>query len=86
MPGRAVDVALLFAGAARTPLLDATLTLTSEEAVEAARLLAPATIVPVHTEGWAHFTEGPEQLAKAFTTANLADRLRIPVAGVALDL
>jgi L-ascorbate metabolism protein UlaG (beta-lactamase superfamily) len=86
VPGGTVDIALLFAGAARTPLLDATLTLTSEEAVEAARVLAPATIVPVHTEGWAHFTEGPELLAKAFTTANLADRLRLPVAGVALDL
>jgi len=84
---RAVDVAVLFAGAARTPLLDgAPLTLTSEDAVEAARLLSPATIVPVHTEGWAHFTEGPDQLAKTFTTANLAERLRLPVAGVALDV
>jgi L-ascorbate metabolism protein UlaG (beta-lactamase superfamily) len=84
---RSVDVALLFAGAARTPLLDgAPLTLTSEAAVDAARLLAPATIVPVHTEGWAHFTEGPIHLTKTFTTANLIDRLRVPVAGVAMDL
>ncbi|WP_112246326.1 MBL fold metallo-hydrolase [Kribbella monticola] len=82
-----VDVAVLFAGAARTPLLDgAPLTLTSEAAVEAARLLNPAVIVPVHTEGWAHFSEGPTHLAKTFTTANLADRLRLPTAGIAMDL
>jgi L-ascorbate metabolism protein UlaG (beta-lactamase superfamily) len=82
-----VDVAVLFAGAARTPLLGgAPLTLTSEAAVDAARLLTPATIVAVHTEGWAHFSEGPTHLAKTFTTANLADRLRIPVAGVAMEL
>jgi L-ascorbate metabolism protein UlaG (beta-lactamase superfamily) len=84
---RSVDVALLFAGAARTPLLDgAPLTLTSEDAVEAARLLSSATIVPVHTEGWAHFTEGPDQLAKTFAAAGLDDRLRVPAAGVALTI
>lgn len=82
---RAVDVAVLFAGAARTPLLDgAPLTLTSEAAIEAAQLLAPATIVPVHTEGWAHFSEGPDVLAKAFADAGLA--LQLPPAGEALSL
>jgi L-ascorbate metabolism protein UlaG (beta-lactamase superfamily) len=82
---RSIDVAVLFAGAARTPLLDgAPLTLTSEDAVAAARLLAPAVIVPVHTEGWAHFSEGPELLAKTFATAGLA--LRLPPAGEPITL
>jgi hypothetical protein len=40
----------------------------------------------VHTEGWAHFTEGPTHLTKTFTTANLIDRLRVPVAGVPLAI
>ncbi|QNE20773.1 MBL fold metallo-hydrolase [Kribbella qitaiheensis] len=84
---RKVDVALLFAGAARTPLLDgAPLTLTSEAAVEAARLLSPAVIVPVHTEGWAHFSEGPDHLAKTFTAAGLTGQLHVPVAGAALSI
>jgi L-ascorbate metabolism protein UlaG (beta-lactamase superfamily) len=84
---RPIDIAVLFAGAARTPLFDGQpLTLTSEAAAEAARLLAPATIVPVHTEGWAHFTEGPDHLAKTFTTEGLADRLRMPTHGVPLEL
>ncbi len=72
-------------GTARTPLFDgAPLTLTSEAAVEAARLLAPAVIVPVHTEGWAHFSEGPDVLAKAFADAGLA--LQLPPAGESLSL
>ncbi|HEY3559813.1 MAG TPA: MBL fold metallo-hydrolase [Kribbella sp.] len=73
-----IDVAVLFAGAARTALLDgANLTLTSDEAVEAARILDRATIVPVHTEGWTHFTEGPDQFLAAFRTAGLAPRVEL---------
>jgi L-ascorbate metabolism protein UlaG (beta-lactamase superfamily) len=73
-----VDVAVLFAGAARADLMNGEpLTLTSGAAVEAAHLLAPATIVPVHTEGWSHFSEGPDHLKATFTTAGLANRLRI---------
>ncbi|MEU4608541.1 MBL fold metallo-hydrolase [Kribbella sp. NPDC023972] len=79
-----VDVAVLFAGAARTPLMNgAPLTLTSEAATEAAHLLTPATIVPVHTEGWSHFSEGPDHLSATFKTAGLSDRLHILTHGVA---
>jgi len=82
-----IDVAVLFAGAARTTLLDgANLTLTSADAVEAARLLAAALVVPVHTEGWAHFTEGPDQFAAAFAEAGLSDRVKLLEHGVATDL
>jgi L-ascorbate metabolism protein UlaG (beta-lactamase superfamily) len=78
-----VDVAVLFAGAARTPLMDgAPLTLTSEAAVEVAHLLAPATIVPVHTEGWAHFSEGPDHLSATFEAAGLTNRLRLLPHGI----
>ncbi|MEV6268051.1 MBL fold metallo-hydrolase [Kribbella sp. NPDC051936] len=82
-----IDVAVLFAGAARTTLLDgANLTLTSADAVEAARLLDAAVVVPVHTEGWAHFTEGPDQFAAAFAEAGLSDRVKLLDHGVATDL
>jgi L-ascorbate metabolism protein UlaG (beta-lactamase superfamily) len=78
-----IGVAVLFAGAARTKLLDgAALTLTSAEAVEAARLLAPATIVAVHTEGWGHFTEGPDQVRQAFHDAGLDTRLNLLPHGI----
>ena len=77
-PRGPVDVALLFAGGARTPLLDyAYLTLTSEAAAESAAILGAGTVVPLHFEQWAHFSEGAEQLAAAFEAASLGDRLRL---------
>lgn len=73
-----VDVAILFAGAARTPLLDgAYLTLTSAQAAEAAAVLGARHVVPLHFEGWAHFTEGRDALDAAFSAAGLRDRLQI---------
>jgi L-ascorbate metabolism protein UlaG (beta-lactamase superfamily) len=82
-----IDVAVLFAGGARTALLDgAALTLTSDAAVEAARLLGSATIIPVHTEGWAHFTEGPDQFVKTFHEAGLSDRVTLLDHGVATPI
>jgi L-ascorbate metabolism protein UlaG (beta-lactamase superfamily) len=73
------DAAILFAGGAQVPERwgdDVLLTLDAEAAAEAAAILAPATIVPIHQEGWAHFTSAPADLARAFAAADLADRLR----------
>jgi L-ascorbate metabolism protein UlaG (beta-lactamase superfamily) len=72
-----VDLALLFAGAARTPAIDAPLTLTAQDAVAAARLLGDALVVPVHADGWAHFSEGVADVERAFADAGLAERLRV---------
>jgi L-ascorbate metabolism protein UlaG (beta-lactamase superfamily) len=77
-----IDSAVLFCGGAEVPEIwgeGASLTLTPEAAVEAARLLDDAPIIPVHQEGWAHFSFGPEELRRAFADAGLGDRLR-PVA------
>lgn len=77
-----VDVAVLFAGAAKTVLLDgAYLTLTSDAAAEAARLLGAPLVVPVHFEHWAHFSQGRETIPAAFAAAGLADVLRVPALG-----
>jgi L-ascorbate metabolism protein UlaG (beta-lactamase superfamily) len=64
-----IDLAVLFAGAARTPLVDGYLTLTSEEAVKAAELLGWPQVLPVHTDGWAHFTQNGSSLRQAFASA-----------------
>ncbi len=75
----AIDVAVLFGGAARTPLLgDAKLTLDAADMVEATRILGARTVVPVHVDGWAHFTEGIDDVVAAFTAADLAGRLLVP--------
>jgi L-ascorbate metabolism protein UlaG (beta-lactamase superfamily) len=82
-----VDVAVLFAGASRTALAGgAYLTLTSQAAAEAAKLLGAQAVVPLHFEGWAHFTQGRDTLAAAFDRAGLADRLHLPEPGGWVEL
>jgi len=72
-----VDVAVLFAGAARTPVVDGYLTLTAEDAAEAEQILGARTVVPVHAEGWTHFTQGIDDLVAAYAARGLSDRLRV---------
>jgi L-ascorbate metabolism protein UlaG (beta-lactamase superfamily) len=76
-----VDVAVLFAGGARTPLVDGFLTLPSDAAAEAARILNARHVVVLHVEHWAHFTQGPDTVREAFAAAGLADRLVLPPPG-----
>jgi L-ascorbate metabolism protein UlaG (beta-lactamase superfamily) len=82
-----IDVAVLFAGAARTAAMGgAPLTLTSEWAAEAAAILQAQHVVPVHFEDWAHFSEGRETLAPAFAARDLIDRLHLADRGAWIDL
>lgn len=72
-----VRVAVLFMGAARVAAVGpAHLTLTADEGVKTARVFPNAAIVPLHYEGWAHFSESRPEIEKAFTDAGMADRLR----------
>ncbi|ROO84867.1 L-ascorbate metabolism protein UlaG (beta-lactamase superfamily) [Actinocorallia herbida] len=78
-----VDTAVLFAGAARVPVVfnGALLTLDSVQAAEAARILRARRAVIVHCEGWAHFTEGRAEVVKAFAEAELTGLLQDDGAG-----
>ena len=82
-----VRLALLFTGAARVAAVGPWhLTFTAAESVEAARALGAAAILPVHFEGWEHFSESRPEIDRAFAAAGLAGRLRWPVAGVPTDI
>jgi len=70
-----IDIALLFAGAARVPGLDAALTLTSQDAATAAQLLGSPRVVALHVEDWEHFSENRSELEAAFAQAGLSDLL-----------
>lgn len=78
---------ILFAGSAKTRG-SFHLTMDSNDAIEAAHAFPDAQIVAVHTEGWTHFTEGRDDLARAFVALGLGERLRSLKAGKAtmLDL
>ena len=76
-----VELALLFAGAARVPHLDDILTLSGARAAEVAAVLGARVVVPLHYEGWAHFSEGIDEVRDAFAEAGLAERLVVPAPG-----
>ncbi|HEY7682068.1 MAG TPA: MBL fold metallo-hydrolase [Gemmatimonadales bacterium] len=71
-----VAVALLNLGAAKVAVAGpAPLTFTAAEAVALADAWPQARIVPLHFEGWEHFTEGRREVDAAFRAAGLSDRL-----------
>lgn len=78
-------VVLLFGGGAqvRGPFY---LTMNTNDAVEAAAAFGEAVIVPVHHDGWAHFTQSQEDLVKTFQALGMGDRLRRVTGGETLRL
>lgn len=72
-----VRVAVLFMGAARVAEVGPWhLTFTAAEGVKAARAFPEATIMPLHFEGWAHYSESRGYIEQAFAVAGLKQRLR----------
>jgi L-ascorbate metabolism protein UlaG (beta-lactamase superfamily) len=80
------EVAVLFAGAARAAGIDGPLTLTGERAAEAASILGARAVIPLHWEGWAHFSEGIEEIRDAFAGAGLTDRLVVCEPGASVSV
>lgn len=72
-----IDVAVLFVGAVQLPhrFDGAFLTLSSERAAIVTGLLGARAVIPVHFEGWTHFTQGLDQVRAAFAGYGLSDRL-----------
>lgn len=84
-----IGVALLHCGAARAQRFGPShLTLTSAEGAQLAKMLGEATIIPIHYEGWSHFSEGRDVIEQAFASAGVAQRLRFlpPGQPVAIDI
>jgi hypothetical protein len=79
-------VAVLFAGAARTPLIDGDLTLGAAAAADAARILGEPEVVVVHCDSWAHFSDPCPNVAPAFAAAGLDAILHRPAHGEPVTL
>src|SRR6266446_3551602 len=75
-------VVLPFAGAAQTrgPFH---LTMDTNDTIETARAFRDAVIVPIHTDGWAHFRQGAQDLRASFYPLGLGKRLKILEPGIA---
>ncbi|MGC9221281.1 MAG: MBL fold metallo-hydrolase [Solirubrobacteraceae bacterium] len=74
-----IDLALLFAGAVQLShrFAGAYLTLSADRAAQVTEILNARAVVPLHFEGWTHFTQGIEQVRSAFAGYGLGDRLVI---------
>jgi len=82
-----IRAAILHLGAARVPEVGPFhLTMTAAEAVEAARAFPNSVIIPIHFEGWAHFSEGRKEIVNAFAEAKLENRIRWLEPGRAIDI
>jgi L-ascorbate metabolism protein UlaG (beta-lactamase superfamily) len=81
-----IQIAILFMGAARVAAAGPShLTFTAEEGVEAARAFPDAAIIPLHYEGWEHFSESRKQIEGAFRAAGLEHRVRWMEPGRAIE-
>jgi L-ascorbate metabolism protein UlaG (beta-lactamase superfamily) len=83
-----IDAVVLHAGAARVERRfgGRPLTLDSIRAAAAAAILQPAMVIPAHYDGWAHFSEGRAELARAFDDAGLTAKLRLTDHGTWIPL
>ena len=54
-------IAILHLGAVRFPITGSVrYSMTARDAVELCKLIRPRTAIPVHYEGWSHFSQGRE--------------------------
>jgi L-ascorbate metabolism protein UlaG (beta-lactamase superfamily) len=83
-----IELAVLFCGGVSLPhrFDGAYLTLSADAAAQAAEVLGVRAVVPVHFEGWAHFTQGADELRAAFAAAGIADLLVVPEPGASVSL
>jgi L-ascorbate metabolism protein UlaG (beta-lactamase superfamily) len=74
------DFIFIFAGAAR-PRGPFNVTMNSNDAIDTAIAFKKATIIPLHFEGWSHYTEGRDVLKEAFDILGIGHRLMFLIGG-----
>jgi L-ascorbate metabolism protein UlaG (beta-lactamase superfamily) len=71
-----MEIAVLNAGAVQLPKFDgAYLTLSADHAADVAKIVGARVVIPLHFEGWKHFTQGAAELEAAFSGNGIRDRL-----------
>jgi L-ascorbate metabolism protein UlaG (beta-lactamase superfamily) len=69
-------IAILNTGAVQLSKFDgAYLTLSADHAADVAHILRARVVIPLHFEGWTHFTQGAAELKAAFAGNGIGDRL-----------
>lgn len=75
----------VFAGAAK-PMTPFNLTMSTNDAIDTAFVFPDSTIIPLHFEGWSHYSETGDMLIQAFNAVGIENRLRILPAGISTIL
>jgi L-ascorbate metabolism protein UlaG (beta-lactamase superfamily) len=82
-----IDVALLNLGAAKVAVAGPMpLTFTAEEGAELSKLWPETRFIPLHYEGWQHFSEGRAEIEQAFARTGSSSRLSWPVSGTPYEV
>jgi L-ascorbate metabolism protein UlaG (beta-lactamase superfamily) len=82
-----LPIAILNAGAVQLSKFDgAYLTLSADHAADVAQILGARVVIPLHFEGWAHFTQGADELKAAFSGNGIRDRLLMLERGQRADV
>lgn len=69
-----------FAGGAK-PRGPFFVTMSTNDVIDTAHVFPTATIIPLHYEGWSHYTQGQDVLSRSFNALGIGERLRILTAG-----
>jgi L-ascorbate metabolism protein UlaG (beta-lactamase superfamily) len=82
-----VGLALLHMGQAKLPITGPfRLTMDAAGAARTTQLLGAHTLVPLHYDGWSHFSESRDAAVAAFARAGIADRVRWLPKGTAVEI
>jgi hypothetical protein len=54
----------------------------TNDAIETAHAFPDAAIVPIHCDGWGHFTQSAEGIEQSFRVLGITSRLRLLEPGV----
>ena len=84
-----VDIALLHVGAVKFPITGPLrYTMTMHDAVELCSLIQPRVAIPVHYEGWSHFSQGRAAVDEGIATApaDVQSRFRVLPIGEPVEI
>jgi L-ascorbate metabolism protein UlaG (beta-lactamase superfamily) len=75
----------IFAGGAQ-PRGPFNVTMGTNDAIDTSAVFPDATIIPLHYEGWSHYTQGGDVLSQTFKALGIASRLKLLRSGITENL
>jgi L-ascorbate metabolism protein UlaG (beta-lactamase superfamily) len=75
----------IFAGGAQ-PRGPFNVTMSTNDAIDTSHVFPAAIVIPLHYEGWSHYTQGGDVLSRSFHALGIGERLRILTAGKTEEL